>query len=193
MSRLKLGGRRLAALRQPITGIVWSRCFASTFTFNRVLMNLFGLNDLVMTRIWYEVRTPVTLTFLRARLLAGGFATRFSVAECKAMERSSLVLFEGILCSLPLVGCDGAVDALKLCQRPYSVHLVCYTSICAETGVKSVCPDLPGFLSDVPGNLCRIEDWVIQLSFMLAEALPQRVSQGTIQSVRPASAGRSRH
>lgn len=74
------------------------------------------------------------------------------------MERSRLVQFEGIQCSLPLVGCDGAGDALFLRQPPFSVHLVCYTSICAVTGVKRVCPDLPRLLCDVPCNLRRIED-----------------------------------
>ena len=93
---------------------VWSGCFGFVFVFDPVLMNPVGLNDLVMTRTRHDFRTASRPTFLRARLLAGGFATRFSVAECKAMERSCLVLFEGILCSLPLVGCDSAGDALTL-------------------------------------------------------------------------------
>ena len=39
----------------------------------------------VMTRIWYDVRNQLkSQRFLRTRLLAGGFATQFLFAECKA-------------------------------------------------------------------------------------------------------------
>ncbi len=68
------------------------------------------------------------------------------------------MLFEGILCSLPLVDCHCSCDARLPRCRPFRCQLVCYTSICGELGVEAVGPGPPDFAGDVPGHTFRAVD-----------------------------------